>query len=90
MITTTLINFFADLTNRIFFFLPRARIVDLPIIGDNLGNLLDTIIPKWNAFMDTFPYAETVWDIFIFVIIPFEILVMTVKFFLGNRSPIKD
>jgi len=71
----------------IFSFLPTVSIATIPYIGETVQGYLITIVQTWNAFMVTFPYAETGWNIFLYVIIPFEIMLMIAKFFFGSRLP---
>jgi len=89
MIITLLLNFILLVFGTIFSFLPVVSIADVPIIGGTLRSLLVYIVQMWNAFLNTFPYAETAWYIFLVVILPFEILMLIAKFFLGSRSPAK-
>jgi len=72
----------------IFYLLPDAALADIPLIGNSVSSILLTVVRYWNTFMETFPYAQTGWDIFIYVIIPFEIALLTLKLFLGSRTPV--
>lgn len=71
----------------IFGFLPTVSIATIPYIGESVESVLITMITTWNAFLVTFPYAEVGWNIFLYVIIPFEILMLIAKFFFGSRLP---
>lgn len=71
-------------------FLPIVTIRGIPIIGEFLYNTLITMVGIWNAFMDTFPYAEVAWEVLIYVILPFEIVMFIVKLILGSRTPSKE
>jgi len=87
MITQTIINFIVGAINTVFASLPTARLSDLPVVGSTITDTLSTIIETWNAFLITFPYAVVLWNCFIYVILPFEILLLIAKFFLGHRVP---
>jgi hypothetical protein len=88
MITTLLTTIIYYVLLGIFYFLPIVTLSDIPFIGEQIVSILTTIIGIWNSFRDTFPYAGTIWDVFLFVIIPTEIVILTLKFFLGHRAPI--
>lgn len=79
----TLISIFA----LIFGILPSATLASIPIIGDTVATSLNTAVMYWNSFMITFPYAETIWHVVIFVILPFETVMLLTKIFLGSRTP---
>jgi len=64
-----------------------VTISSIPYVGVALSEILTTAVLKFNAFMVTFPYAQPVWFRFLWVIIPFEILLLVAKFFFGNRLP---
>ena len=74
----------------IFSFLPTVTIASLPIIGSAVSSTLILMIKYWNSFIETFPYAKLPWQIFLYVILPFEILMIIAKFFLGSRVPTND
>ena len=87
MIFNLLINFVLLIVGSIFVFLPEVSLAGLPIVGDFLPALLLRIVVTWNAFVETFPYAGLAWSIVLYVILPFEALLIISKFFLGSRSP---
>lgn len=74
----------------VFYIFPVVTIADIPLIGDAISSSLYTAMGYWNSFMVTFPYAEATWNAFLFVIIPFEVALLLLKFFLGHRTPIKE
>jgi len=88
MIVTLLISVILSIFGAIFALLPEVTIADIAYIGPTLSSTLTTMVQKWNAFMVTFPYAETGYNVFIYVILPFELLLLLTKFFLGSRTPI--
>jgi len=90
MIINLLINLILLVVGTIFSFLPVVGISDIPFIGTVLEGLLIYIVHMWNAFIDTFPYAQSAWNILLVVIIPFEITMLIAKFFFHNRVPDKD
>lgn len=71
----------------VFSFLPTATLADIPVVGDSVRSILVTAVTSWNSFMQTFPYTIVLWEVFIYVIIPFEFAMMVLKLFLGSRSP---
>jgi len=52
-----------------------------------IDSALVSMISTWNAFMVTFPYAQTGWNMFLYFILPFELIMLIMKFVLGSRSP---
>ena len=87
MITNLILNTLILILSAIFYLLPIVSIADIPYIGEGVYNALVSFIGIWNAFMVTFPYAETAWNIFLLVILPFELLLLLGKFLLGHRLP---
>jgi len=87
MIINLLISVIVNLFAGIFYFIPVVTISSIPFIGTDASNILNRAVLIWNAFMVTFPYAQFAWHVFLFAIIPFEILMLLSKFFLGSRSP---
>jgi len=87
MIINLLINLILLIFGSLFVFLPQVSLSSIPYIGDDLVSILTNVVLTWNAFMATFPYAQTGWHILLYVIFPFEILLLVSKFFLGHRTP---
>jgi len=87
MILNLLIQVVLYALGGIFFFLPVATIATLPVFGQAISDTLYTAVYTWNAFLVTFPYAEVVWQMFLWVVIPLEIGILIEKFFLGHRTP---
>lgn len=87
MITNLVINLILLIVGALFVFFPVVTLNDIPIIGDALVTALTFMAQTWNGFIDTFPYAGVAWNVFLKVIIPFELLLITLKLFLGHRSP---
>jgi len=48
---------------------------------------LQNVVGIWNAFIVTFPYAEIGWHMFLYFILPFELLMLAMKFIMGSRLP---
>lgn len=88
MITLLIIQFVVFVLGLIFGFLPVVTIADIPIMGEFVSTYLLQAVLILNAFMETFPYATTLWDMFIYVILPFEFTMLIAKFFLGHRLPV--
>lgn len=86
MIVNLIISAFVSLISVVFIFLPEVTIFDIWFIGPQLNDMLVWWIQMWNAFMLTFPYAQTAWDVFIWTILPFEFTMVIQKFFFGSRA----
>lgn len=68
---------------------PPVTLENIWVIGPFVRSTLVLAVGYWNSFLDTFPYAELPWQIFIYFIIWFEIVLMILRGILGARSPIK-
>jgi len=90
MITTFLLYAILIIVGVFFFLLPVVTIADIPVYGDRIFELLTTSVGYFHSFQATFPYATIVWTVFIFVIIPFELLLLGGKFLFGSRMPRHD
>lgn len=86
MITTMIAGMLMFLITAIFYFLPVVTISSIPYIGSTVSSLLLTIVKMFNAFADTFPYVTVLWHTFLYVVLPFEFIMLIMKFFLGSRS----
>lgn len=87
MIINLLINLILLIFGAIFLILPEVSIADIPYVGFYIDDYLTFAVTTWNGFLDTFPYAQTAWHMFLVIILPFEILMLIAKFFLGHRTP---
>jgi len=87
MLINLLINFVLLCVGLLFVFLPVVTIADIPYIGTTVSTLLAEMVSYWYAVMDTIPYFQIVWDVLIIVIIPFEVLMLCARFFLGSHLP---
>jgi len=81
MIIDALISIIVLFINGVFFILPE---VSLP---NQVSSVLESMITTWNAFIITFPYAQTATTIFFWIVV-FEIGLLITKFFLGSRTPV--
>lgn len=86
MIITGIIFIFLGILGYVFSLLPSASIAEIPIIGQSVSDTLYSFMSTWNAFLNTFPYAEVGWIAFQWLIL-FEIGLHILKFFLGARIP---
>jgi len=86
MITNLILTIIVAVFNTIMELIPSASIATIPLIGETVSAFLLTMIQTWNTFLITFPYAQTGWDVFRFVILPFELTLLVVNFFLGSRK----
>jgi len=87
MIINFIISSILDFFTGIFSFLPEVSLSDIPVIGSSVSSTLSLMVTKYNALIETFPYAQTGFLIMVYVILPFEILMLVAKFFLGSRVP---
>jgi len=87
MIINLILTVIIDLVSFIFSFVGSVTIADIPQIGTTISNGLLTMVTTWNAIIETVPYLEIVSFIFFWVIIPLEIGLLVLKFFLGSRVP---
>lgn len=69
-------------------YLPEVSIASIPWAGEWISETLVSLVLTWNAFMVTFPYAETAWNVLLWIILPFEALMLLGRFFLGHRMPV--
>jgi len=90
MIIDLIFYIIGGLLGAIFYFLPIVDIASLPYFGTEIQTTLIWWMHTWNAFLVTFPYAETGWQIFKWIIIPFEIALLVGKVLLGSRVPKHD
>jgi hypothetical protein len=87
MIINLLINFLLLIFGSLFVFFPVVSISTIPLVGPSIYSSLVFMVTTWNSFMVTFPYAQVLWDSFLYIIIPFEVVMLVLKFFLGHRAP---
>jgi len=87
MILNYIFDALINIVNGVLSFLPDVSLSD--VFGIDFASMLTPVILTWNSFMETFPYAQIAWYVFL-VILPFELLMLVGKFFLGHRLPAKD
>jgi len=61
----------------------------LPVVETlpfGLDTILTTAVSYFHGITETLPYLQTTWNCFMFVI-SFEILFLTLKLFMGSRTP---
>jgi len=87
MLTTYLITFILVILKGIFSILPSVSIASIPIIGTSVSSTLTIIMGYLYGFLNVFPYAYDIWHVFLVVIIPFELILIIMKFFVGSRMP---
>jgi len=85
MIFNLLINFVLLIFGAIFVFLPEVTIETIPYIGPIVSVTLTWIVGLWNSLVLTLPYLDVPMRVFLYVIIPFELMLIILKFFLHNR-----
>lgn len=89
MILNILIQFVLRVFSAIFSIFPEVSILSLPF-GEQIRDNLILAVSYWNAFSGTFPYALVAWHVFLWVILPFEALMLLGRFFLGHRMPVNS
>jgi hypothetical protein len=87
MIINMLINLVLLIFGALFSFLPKVTLASLPYVGSYISSSLIFIVGLWNGVLTTFPYAVVGWHVFLWIILPFEGLMLVAKFFLGHRVP---
>jgi len=88
MITSYLLFGLGTVLSTLFsLFLPIVTLSSIPLVGPFISSTLGTVVGVWNAFLVTFPYAQLPWTIFLYVIIPFELILLILKAILGSRVP---
>jgi len=87
MITSILINFIMLIVGAIFSLFPTVTVASIPFVGQYINTALVFMVTTWNSFLDIFPYAQLPWHLVLTVIIPMEVSLLLLKFFLGHRLP---
>lgn len=88
MILNYIFDAFISIINGVLSFLPEVSLSS--VFGFDLASLLTSVVTVWNAFMETFPYARVAWQVLLWIILPFEGLMLLGKFLLGHRMPSKE
>lgn len=65
-------------------------IASIPYVGQGFSDVLYAIVGYWNSFLQTLPYFQLPWTIFVKFMIPFEIALLLAKSILGSRVPVRD
>jgi len=81
MIIQLLIQILIGIITIIFSWLPSIETLPFGVDG-----ALTLAVSYFKGATETFPYLEIVWTCFGYLL-GFEILLIIVKFFLGNRTP---
>lgn len=71
-------------------YLPDAHIWELPIFGSQIYSALSSAVLAYYGAVETIPFLDFLSDVFVYVIIPFEMMLLALKVFLGNHRPIND
>jgi len=90
MIFNLLIYLVLLVVTSIFSLLPVVSISTIPVIGPTVASWLLYTVKLYNGLISTFPYAQVAFQVLIYVIIPFELLMLLGKFLLGHRLPINN
>jgi len=87
MISTFILKMIIALVAGIEYFFPVVTIASIPMVGPQISAVLVQVNGLFNAFLSLFPFAVIVWHLFIYVVLPFEVLLLVAKFFLGQHVP---
>lgn len=87
MIITLVLNFIASFIGMVMSIVPEVTIGSVPIVGPFIVTYLGMAVGYWNTFEGILPYVGIVKDMFVYVIIPFEVTLLLVKVFFGSRTP---
>lgn len=71
----------------VFLLVSIASILPSAILPSYALSLLATAIGTYNSFLDIFPFATLPTQLFLGVVLPFELALLIGKFFLGSRLP---
>lgn len=69
---------------------PRVTLENIWVIGPTLRSVLVTAVGYMNSIFETLPHLEVVWNMFVYVVVPFEIVLWVMKFILGSRTPVNN
>jgi hypothetical protein len=86
MILNYIFDAIVNIINGVLSFLPVVSLSS--VFGLDLASPLSGVVSTWNAFMITFPYAMVAWHMLLWVVLPFEALMLLGKFLLGHRLPV--
>jgi hypothetical protein len=87
MIVNLLINFVIGAFGLLFAFFPIVHLSGIPIVGTYLVSWMSIGVHFWNTFIQLFPFALLPWHMTVWVILPFELILLVAKFFLHHRVP---
>lgn len=87
MITQFFVNIIIIIVSTIFSIFPVVSLASFGSVGVSIESTILFVVQMWNAFLITFPYGQIAWTMFLTVVIPFEITMLVLKFFLGSRTP---
>ena len=88
MIIDYIIDIIFGTFNSIFtYILVPVSLTSIPFIGSTISGILLSVVSTYNAVIVTFPYAQVGFQVFLYVILPFELLMTVGKLLLGHRMP---
>jgi len=90
MIINLLFNAVIAIIGIFFTLLPEATLESLPYVGDTIDSTLNSMMWYWNTIIDNIPYLQYSYNVFLWVIIPFELSILIFKVFAGQRTPIAE
>jgi len=90
MITNFFLVIISTILELIFGWFHVVDIASIPLIGTIASNFLIFGVTQWNALLVTVPYFQFSWHALLWVVLPFEFLVLVGNFFFGARFPIRS
>jgi len=65
-----------------------VTIDSIPLVGEVVHSALLTAVGYWNTFLNIVPYLQLPWHLFLWVILPFEMIMILLRLVLGSRLPV--
>jgi len=87
MIINFLIGTVVLIINAVVSIIPSVTLASIPFAGSYIQTYLTMAVQYWNGILQIVPYLQLPWHMFLWVIIPFEVMLLTAKFFFGSRLP---
>lgn len=88
MIINFLITTIAYFSVAVMSVLPVVTISNLPVIGSTVSDLLLEMVQYYNGAVYTIPYLGDMFTVFVYLVLPFELTLLVLRFILGNRDPV--
>lgn len=82
-----LINYLLQFVDSLLFYV--FSIIPVVSLPASFQILLISMIRYYNGAITTLPYLELPMELLVYSIIPFELSIILMRVFMGNRSPVK-